>query len=530
VDAICINEENLDERARQVVVMGDIYRGASRTVVWLGDMKPGETAVAYHRLQILKSDVESGARARPSQGPVFHSIKNDSAVTEGLLRRPWWKRVWTAQEIVLAKKAVIACGRFQMDWNAFHAAIERGLALEVWEPIYLGTFVSEDFEFYNSVVAMKALPARETPAEELLDALLHTRRRDATDPRDMIFAVLGLVRDWVRDVDIRPDYRSIPSRVYTDAAAKIMLNSGNLDVLGACFPFENADVIDGLPSWVPDWSPTMTFARPLLNDPHGHRRATHATNSSRAKPVFADQGRTLMIEGHSVDRIADVSHVLRQIDDSVWDSDIEFTDDQPLKEVLKDLGTLIGQAFKSFGLVLPHLAIYVEWERFVRQSNPTNPDPRTADPMGIYWQTLCTGTMAEGGYIETEAMFLEWQKSLEPVRRLMQWKADKAAGFFKSAGFIGYLKSTWHGYGRFMPFLKHCTERRLGRTSRGYLCLLPKDARAGDEITLLKGGRIPVVLREADDGYMTFIGETYVHGIMDGWAWDESKCEEIKIH
>jgi Heterokaryon incompatibility protein (HET) len=37
IDAICINQSDLDERSQQVQLMGDIYSGASRVVVWLGE-------------------------------------------------------------------------------------------------------------------------------------------------------------------------------------------------------------------------------------------------------------------------------------------------------------------------------------------------------------------------------------------------------------------------------------------------------------------------------------------------------------
>ncbi|KAF1929496.1 HET-domain-containing protein, partial [Didymella exigua CBS 183.55] len=36
IDAICINQDDLDERAQQVPFMKDIYRNAGHVVVWLG--------------------------------------------------------------------------------------------------------------------------------------------------------------------------------------------------------------------------------------------------------------------------------------------------------------------------------------------------------------------------------------------------------------------------------------------------------------------------------------------------------------
>jgi hypothetical protein len=36
IDAICINQESIDEKNQQVPLMGDIYRAATRAVLWLG--------------------------------------------------------------------------------------------------------------------------------------------------------------------------------------------------------------------------------------------------------------------------------------------------------------------------------------------------------------------------------------------------------------------------------------------------------------------------------------------------------------
>lgn len=37
VDAICINQQSLDERNHQVALMGDIYSKASEVIIWLGE-------------------------------------------------------------------------------------------------------------------------------------------------------------------------------------------------------------------------------------------------------------------------------------------------------------------------------------------------------------------------------------------------------------------------------------------------------------------------------------------------------------
>jgi hypothetical protein len=73
-----------------------------------------------------------------------------------------------------------------------------------------------------------------------------------------------------------------------------------------------------------------------------------------------------------------------------------------------------------------------------------------------------------------------------------------------------------------MPFVNAVMRLSIARkmciTSTGYLGRVPHGSVPGDKICILFGGSIPFVLRERDDGDFTFIGEAYVHGIMDGEA------------
>jgi hypothetical protein len=63
--------------------------------------------------------------------------------------------------------------------------------------------------------------------------------------------------------------------------------------------------------------------------------------------------------------------------------------------------------------------------------------------------------------------------------------------------------------------------RRLFETSRGFIGLGPAAAQIDDEICLLLGGQVCYVLRTRKDGHHEFIGECYVHGMMDGQACED---------
>jgi hypothetical protein len=70
--------------------------------------------------------------------------------------------------------------------------------------------------------------------------------------------------------------------------------------------------------------------------------------------------------------------------------------------------------------------------------------------------------------------------------------------------------------------------RRLIRTRNGYIGMAGALTMKGDHIALVKGGRIPLVLRRMG-GKWAFVGDSYVHGIMQGEAFYEDRCEKVVL-
>ena len=68
--------------------------------------------------------------------------------------------------------------------------------------------------------------------------------------------------------------------------------------------------------------------------------------------------------------------------------------------------------------------------------------------------------------------------------------------------------------------------RRLAITAKGYFALVPAESKVGDKVAILKGGKLPLIMRAKGNVYR-LIGESYVHGIMNGEAWDRGLCEKL---
>jgi hypothetical protein len=73
--------------------------------------------------------------------------------------------------------------------------------------------------------------------------------------------------------------------------------------------------------------------------------------------------------------------------------------------------------------------------------------------------------------------------------------------------------------------VKYSLYKKLLRTSKGYIGFGNSSMQVGDQVWMLCGGRTPFVLRPAlEKETYTFMGETYLHGCMDG----EMITEELK--
>lgn len=129
IDAICINQSDDEERGSQVALMGEIYRSATRTAIWLGEADD-TTELAMEAIDILLQQLrqESGLHGSlkaflyDARGVVRSSTTEipsscDSEALQILFRKPWFSRLWVVQEAILGRQAICYCGKYQVDWK-----------------------------------------------------------------------------------------------------------------------------------------------------------------------------------------------------------------------------------------------------------------------------------------------------------------------------------------------------------------------------------------------------------------------------
>lgn len=599
VDAVCINQKDLDECSSQVAMMGDIYSKATRVVVWLGCPccrlgTAGPDLSSYHREelkeQVIKVEhlftaisllgqeaatvAEEGRQVIPKKGDQYEGGVTSYELIRKLNPKwdlifydnPWWTRVWTLQEIVLARSAVMCMGCEEVGWEFLRSAIAhyKALGFDTFSESWFGNQTKTRLEPLDKVISIKMLRESEVVVggdvgDELLCYLASSHWRDGREPHDKIYAVLGLF-DKTRHVGIDVDYHSDPADVYRGATTALLERSGNLDVLGFCYPFKIPRVTD-LPSWVPDWGSTGNLAAPLMNDAKGKLRATHASKGSRSDPRWEDDNMTLVLQGHIVDSITKLGSVQPAtfVDDynegsadhmlkdpallagaesfpATWD---DLDPERPIRHFLSEFwkgikGTapVMKKLLSEVAGMVSHKEHYIEWQDLIaselKRTSPPHPDPNV-----IFRDILSTSTPYPSGQAETQRRFEEWLKSLSSIRRLKGVKVDRISpATFKTLGLAaGFWTDIVEDENAFSTYTLHTARRRLGITQSGRFCLLPKRSEVGDKIALLRGGRVPVVLRprEGGKGSMEFIGEAFVYGIMDGEAFDEAECMEFKL-
>lgn len=111
VDALCISQTDLDEKAHQVAMIGRIFQQSICVLVWVGENTDSS--------EMLFQPTASSPLWRKALGaqPASEVIEQRVTVWNAFLSRPYWKRTWIVQEIICAKSIIVHCGANRADWE-----------------------------------------------------------------------------------------------------------------------------------------------------------------------------------------------------------------------------------------------------------------------------------------------------------------------------------------------------------------------------------------------------------------------------
>ena len=285
IDAICVDQNNTAERGHQVLRMADIYRQASRVIIWLGPERDDST-LAIQELNTLGSTTTvdwTTQEVKPLSGdhygqwieeplPSAEDRKTLAAI-RSFLDRSWFKRLWIWQEVRLADDgALMICGGDCTLWHTFRTAI---VCLYKKQSYFLQLEQLVNLCYY-----------RQSPSR-LRDLLHHTRYAQCSDERDRVYAILNLTYDFS---GFEPDY----SKTATDVFKSVVLaytSRKDLTVLSQCEMRGNRET--NVPSWVPDWTTPKECSMMF------HARACSDTMAQ----ARCDKENVLVVSGRLIDTV-----------------------------------------------------------------------------------------------------------------------------------------------------------------------------------------------------------------------------------
>ncbi|KAN0104774.1 HET domain containing protein [Hyaloscypha variabilis] len=225
VDYVCINQEDIPERSKQVARMGLIYGQASSVLIWLG-LATVNSGVGMEILRYFATE------KRPQSCPVWQTYPQ-SLVHQGLqdvMTRPWFERMWVVQEVGCSNHAIFVCGRDCVQWQStnhiavrcFIRMIKYAEILPQWTQLGLDTVnmrpLLEMLDFQDANQFSKPWGSCDRAAPDLLDLAYNLRYKKCSDPRDKIFGIWGMVDHLGHLEDFKLDYSMTVTQVYEELA------------------------------------------------------------------------------------------------------------------------------------------------------------------------------------------------------------------------------------------------------------------------------------------------------------------------
>ncbi|KAE8447099.1 hypothetical protein EG329_011083 [Mollisiaceae sp. DMI_Dod_QoI] len=510
-DAICINQNSVDERNHQVPLMRSIFSQCESAFAWLGESDESSN-LAMDTIVKMDGFLQQGMIGDASflwmlvQDKFFWKAEPWIALSK-LLQRELWYRVWIYQEIILPMNLMIACGSRVLPWKNFRAL--NGMRIfrnnmENSSSLLRRHFAHLDLETRNDIkVFCNTLhpvfqhkvnfdSGRRLTIFELLAETIHLR---STDPRDKIYGLLALDQNSA----VLPDYFRTVQQVYTDFAKTMILDDLAYLRFSGLFTRGSDTTLADLPSWVPHWdsmSKTMTTSVVGKGKSFLHPR----TNLSQ-------------LEFHGIPD-ATALHICGEVSSIVaWAKDYQHLLDA------ENFRSMIAQVNgKEYTVPIPY---------------PRTPKQRVIALFCTLLRVLLRRNSIED--MELAAGFCSaTYRRLNASRgwRLSLTLADLLEPFGEYFEYFGWTETCHHAERFQNDYLMRERESLQGRlffeTLNGYFGLGPLGTQPGDFLCQIYGYYDPVVLRKVDSHYV-LIGSCWALDYTDHYGDDRPRSEMLEI-
>jgi hypothetical protein len=525
VDAICINQKDFKERGEQVQLMRKIYKEAKSLTVWLGPEKDG-SSIAFSVLRKFEKDqahVFNAPFESDACPPRLVDPEEAWSAIRMLFRRPWFSRAWIVQEFTLGGQdstrlidgVTFCCGKERM-FNLIEVSMDilEQKANQDWEWDKIRTTVSSIYST-RALSRLRRQSYRELPVNkyQLLPIILDSVVRIATDPRDMIYAFLGLAEeifggapaDFASKTLIL-NYSATVEDVYSSFIRAVVEATKRLDILGTCYREKESGYVRR--TWTTDWTIWIDLGmlqRDIANSdvPRLYEFTYDVTPGVECTARFADDLSTLTVTGFVWDQIFFASSTLSAKTDSTaaFKKDCREILSQAKETRAKNQGHC--QAADCEDVLLKILV----WDQQDERAGKTIPDTwKTSFRRWIMDETL-TGTNTSAGVVSGDPGILT-----STSEAVTDDDSEFTSAFHESMG----------------------SRYRVILTRDGYIGRSKRLVKGGDIVCVLLGCAVPMVLRPID-GHSELVAEAYVPGIMHGEAMTALKegrktLQEFELH
>ena len=573
IDYICINQEDLLEKATQVEQMIQIYYQAQRVIVWLGGFAfDCRTKLTFDMIHTLSLRLMEGMSAlQVYQGIALHQDTDEWLSFIHLWSHDWFTRLWVLQEAAVAKDVYFCYGGMVFPWRCFNRIADLFKDPDV-SPLLNRTVASRKAQcnmstlgfieqlrpllWHNHTVeamhklqdAAQVLPIDSTIRKAvniwmkssynrtfrpiIRDGFLPKDNKispiplsfahlltafatlNVTDDRDRVYALRGMV-----NVDVspstKPDYVKSVETLYTDLAEEVWMSRYTFGIVGWAgigWPRRL-----NLPSFVPDWSSVPRNAVPLTSacfrvEELGLTYNASEGTKSTVKCVPTDFGPSLHFEGIVFDTIHMQGDTLPQL--------FQLGNDDSLEGRRADSSAQMRWINEVQDLAL-HAHCY----------------PGEVARIDALWRTLVVDrrAMQHPAPAEMCQEFLRWLELVKKLSTIVPSadEEDRQLTSEERSVMKESLALTWSTH-----MAGGCSGRRFCITEQGRMGMFLPGTQVGDKICIVYGASTPWTIRHVGKKSVTtrmrgsdqwqghtgldhdyhLVGECYVHGVMKGEA------------
>ena len=218
-DAICIDQESIQEKNHQVQQMKDVYTKSNTTRVWLGKL-PHDVVDLFTSAKLQYARWHFPSHVSPEV--VFSGLK-------GIVENPYLSRLWIVQEVILSTSIKVRLDTVDIPWTNFIQICKAAASAMAAADKSTHGLVSKLSR--GNMLKLDTQRFEATP-RSILDLVISFGSCACMDVRDRVYGLLGLASD----LEIAVDYnlsnielfqlvlRSCKSQAISDLARPLLLS------------------------------------------------------------------------------------------------------------------------------------------------------------------------------------------------------------------------------------------------------------------------------------------------------------------